>query len=131
MNKNGVVALVAMIATSAYSQNIGVSVNGESVQFSGVGPQRVDGRVMVPLRGVMEKLGAYVSYHAFTKTVNATRGDVDLQLVLGQRRAILNGKEVMLDVPAMEYRGSTLVPLRFMGEYRFRREDEQGSQDAE
>lgn len=116
MNKNGVVALVAMIATSAYSQNIGVSVNGESVQFSGVGPQRVDGRVMVPLRGVMEKLGAYVSYHASTKTVNATRGDVDLQLVLGQRRAILNGKEVMLDVPAMEYRGSTLVPLRFMGE---------------
>lgn len=64
----------------------------------------------------MEKLGAYVSYQAATKTVTANRGDVDLQLTLGQRRAILNGREVMLDVPAMEYRGSTLVPLRFMSE---------------
>jgi hypothetical protein len=117
MLKSGVLALGLSLAAGACAQTIGVFVNGEPVQFSGgIGAQRVEGRVMVPLRGVMEKLGAYVSYQASTKTVTANRGDVDLQLTLGQRRAILNGRDVMLDVPAMEYRGSTLVPLRFMSE---------------
>ncbi|AIE87516.1 stalk domain-containing protein [Fimbriimonas ginsengisoli] len=98
------------------AQGISVNVNGQPVSFPGVGPQQVSGRVMVPLRGVMEKLGAYVGYEASTRTVTATRGDIDLQLRLGDRVARLNGREVTLDVPAMEYRGSTLVPLRFMGE---------------
>jgi hypothetical protein len=104
------------LIVSAWAQGIGVFVDGEPVMFSGVGPQKIGGRVLVPLRGVMEKLGAYVSYQAGTRTVTANRGDVDLQLTLGRREALLNGRTVLLDVPAMEYRGSTLVPLRFMGE---------------
>jgi hypothetical protein len=108
-------AACALVATSL-AQGISVNVNGHPVSFSGVGPQQINGRVMVPLRGVMEQLGAYVGYDAATRTVTATRGDIDLQLRLGQRLAKLNGREVTLDVPAMEYRGSTLVPLRFMGE---------------
>lgn len=116
MLKTGVLALGLAITGSSFAQTINVFVNGEPVRFAGVPPQRIDGRVLVPLRGVMEKLGAYVSYQASTKTVTANRGDVDLQLTLGQKIAVLNGREVTLDVPAMEYRGSTLVPLRFMGE---------------
>src|SRR5690349_9411416 len=108
-----VLAGILMLAGIAASQSISVSVDGEPVRFSGVGPQKIEGRILVPLRGVMEKLGAYVTYQASTKTVVATRGDVDIQLTLGQRRATVNGKDVMLDVPAMEFRGSTLVPLRF------------------
>jgi len=116
MLRLGVIIASISLAMPGFAQTITVFVNGEPVQFTGVPPQKIGGRVLVPLRGVMEKLGAYVSYQAATKTVVAQRGDVDLQLTLGQRRAILNGREVMLDVPAMEYRGSTLVPLRFMGE---------------
>lgn len=110
--------MVASVALAGFAsaQDIGVRVNGQDVRFSGVGPQRVQGRVMVPLRGVMERLGAYVSYNAAGRTVTATRGDVDLQLRIGERTAMVNGRQVMLDVPAQEYQGSTLVPLRFMGE---------------
>ncbi len=116
MFKQGLILCGIAASCLSVSQGISVYVNGEPVMFSGAGPQRVSGRVLVPLRGVMEKMGAYVSYQAATKTVTANRGDVDLQLTLGQRIATLNGRQVMLDVPAMEYRGSTLVPLRFMGE---------------
>lgn len=116
MLRVGVVLASVLLAAIGFAQSITVFVNGEPVQFTGVPPQKIDGRVLVPLRGVMEKLGAYVSYQASTRTVVAQRGDVDIQLTLGQRRAMVNGREVMLDVPAMEYRGSTLVPLRFMGE---------------
>jgi hypothetical protein len=109
-------AAIAAIAAFASSQAITVFIDGEPVKFTGIGPQRVEGRVLVPLRGVMEKLGAYVSYQASTRTVTATKGDIDLTLRIGERTAIVNGRAVTLDVPAQEVRGSTLVPLRFMSE---------------
>lgn len=97
-------------------QAISVRVNGDPVAFPGVGPQQIGGRVLVPLRGVMEKLGAYVGYEPGTKTVTASRSGVDLTLRLGERSAIVNGRTVGLDVPAQEFHGSTMVPLRFVGE---------------
>ncbi|RYZ74664.1 MAG: copper amine oxidase N-terminal domain-containing protein [Proteobacteria bacterium] len=104
------------LATTGAAQTIRVTVNGDPVTFNGVGPQSVGGRILVPLRGVMEKLGAYVGFDGPSKTVTANRGDVDLTLILGERTARLNGRAVTLDVPAQQVRGSTLVPLRFMGE---------------
>lgn len=84
--------------------------------FSGTGPQSIGGRVLVPLRGVMEKLGAFVEYDAASKTVVAQKGNIDVSLQIGSRLARVNGVERMLDVPAMTIRGTTMVPLRFMGE---------------
>lgn len=95
---------------------IHVSVNGEPVAFTGIGPQQVQGRVMVPLRGVLEKLGAFVDWVPSTRSVVASRGNMDLELQIGSRSARVNGKEVTLDVPAMTLGGSTMVPLRFVGE---------------
>lgn len=96
--------------------DIKVTVNGEPVAFSGVGPQKIQGRVMVPLRGVMEKIGAFVGWDAPTKTVRAQKGNIDLSMVLGASTATVNGKTVALDVPAQQILGVTMVPLRFMGE---------------
>ncbi len=107
---------VSLLALPAIAQQIEVTVNGEPVRFSGIGPQQVQGRVMVPLRGVLEKLGAYVDWVPSTRTVVATRGDLDIQLPLGGRIARVNGREVLMDVPAMTMSGSTMVPLRFVGE---------------
>jgi hypothetical protein len=109
-------ALASAMVSSAFAQGISVVVNGETIQFRNVGPIQREGRVLVPLRGVMEKLGAYVSYDAATKRVTANRGDVDIELRIGERMATVNGSLVSLDAPAIEYRGSTMVPLRFMGE---------------
>ncbi len=111
-----VFALFSITLSQGFSQNIGVSINGEPIQFTSAGPQSVNGRVLVPLRGVMEKLGAYVGWDASTQTVTATRGDIDIELRIGERVAKVNGRAVSLDVPAQVYRGTTLVPLRFMGE---------------
>ena len=111
-----ITAVMSAFVGTAYGQQIHVNVNGQPVVFENVGPQQINGRVLVPLRGVMEKLGAYVGYAAATRTVTATRGDIDLQLRIGDRTAQVNGKEIHLDVPATEYNGSTLVPLRFVGE---------------
>lgn len=111
-------ASTALLVLSAVGRadHIKVEVNGEPVIFSGAGPQKISGRVLVPLRGVLEKLGAFVDWTPATQTVIASRGNLDLQLKIGSRTAIVNGQEVALDVPATTIAGSTMVPLRFVGE---------------
>ena len=113
----GVAAGIALLAAGGVrAQNIGVRINGEPVEFTGFGPRQIEGRVMVPLRGVLEKLGAAVDWVPATHTVVASRGDLDLELPIGSRTARVNGRDVPLDVPAMTLGGSTMVPLRFVGE---------------
>jgi hypothetical protein len=95
---------------------IGVNVDGRAVVFSGTPPQQVQGRVLVPLRGVLEAMGAYVEYQAATGTILASKGATQIRMRLGDRNAVVNGSNVTLDVPAMSVGGRTMVPLRFVGE---------------
>ncbi len=75
-----------------------------------------DGRVMVPLRGIFESLGADVLFDNATRTIKATKGDRVVELALGSREAMINGQMSYLDVPASSSGGRTLVPLRFVSE---------------
>ncbi len=105
------------VAGIAQAQNgISVFVNGDPIAFNGVGPQEVNGRVLVPLRGVLEKLGAYVDWDPAGQLVTAQRGDTSINLHIGSTQARVNNQPVTLDVPAEIYHGSTMVPLRFMSE---------------
>lgn len=104
------------LCAPAQAQRIRVELNGERVPFYGTQPRQVDGRVMVPLRGVLEKMGATVDWMPSTQTVIASKGDMDLELPIGSRNARVNDRTVRLDVPAMTIAGSTMVPLRFVSE---------------
>ncbi len=98
------------------AQAISVTVNGQPVQFLDIGPQQIAGRTLVPVRGVLEKLGATVAYVPQTQTVVASTAKMDIQLKIGSNIAVVNGKNVTLDVAAQEIRDHTFVPLRFLGE---------------
>jgi hypothetical protein len=86
------------------------------VDFSGQPPVSQGGRVLVPLRGVLEKLGAYVQYDSAARVITALKGDLNIRLPIGGRQATVNERPVSLDVPAQIVNGSTLVPLRFVAE---------------
>ena len=109
-----VMALMVLSATSL--AQIKVNVDGNPVAFTGTGPTKVGGRVLVPLRGVMEKLGATVEWTPSLQRIDANKGSTKVVLIIGQRNAEVNGNTVSLDVPAMIIGGSTMVPLRFVGE---------------
>jgi hypothetical protein len=108
--------MAAMGATLASAQTVRVTVDGDPVNFSGTTPRIMGSRVMVPLRGVFEQMGANVEWDSSSRTVSAVDGDTDVELKIGDRRAIVDGKVVMLDVPAMLVGGRTMVPLRFLSE---------------
>jgi hypothetical protein len=92
-----------------------VKVNGEVLSCD-VPPVKIGGRIMAPLRSIFEALGAKVDWNASTKTIVAVGEAANVQLVIGNQRAIVNGKSVTLDTPAMIIRGATMVPVRFVSE---------------
>jgi len=108
--------LAAGMAQGQAGSDISVTVNGQPVLFQGLGPQQINGRTMVPVRGVLEKLGANISYNNATQTVTASTPTIDIQLKIGARTAIVNATRVTLDVPAQSIQDHTFVPLRFLGE---------------
>lgn len=107
---------VATVAAMASADPPQVTVNHQPVDFSGQPPIEQDGRVLVPLRGVLEKLGAYVEYDTAKRTVTAMQGDKHIVLPLDSNQATIDGRPVTLDVPARSINGSTMVPLRFVAE---------------
>ena len=102
--------------TATLGAPITVTIDGRSLAFPGVGPQMVQNRVMVPLRGIFEALGASVLWDGPTKTVSANRELTNVQLRIGDHTGFVNGQPVRMDVPAMLRFGTTMVPLRFISE---------------
>ena len=92
-----------------------VFVDGQPVAFD-VPPQIEYGRVLVPLRGVFERLGAVVGWDDQTQTVLAQRGATSVSLVIGNTTAMIDGQPAAMDVPAMLVGGRTMVPLRFVSQ---------------
>jgi hypothetical protein len=115
-NVGAAAALLCLGSASALAQNIAVHVNGDPVYFRDQGPTTRSGRVLVPLRGVLEKMGADVFWNSQSQLVTATRGTNEIRLPIGSRIATVDGREVTLDVPASMINGRTMVPLRFVSE---------------
>jgi iron complex transport system substrate-binding protein len=118
-----VIALVAALITGLlipFSQvgaasKISVVKDGKALSFD-VAPQIVNGRTMVPYRGIAESLGAKVAWNDKTRTVTVTDSGQTLKLTIGSKIAYKGSQRVNLDSAPIIVNGRTLVPLRFVGE---------------
>ena len=97
------------------SDDIKISINNKQVQFDQM-PVKVNDRVLVPLRGIFETLGAVVSWDDSTSTATAIKGDVEISLSIGNTEAFVSGAKKTLDVPSQLINGRTMVPVRFISE---------------
>ncbi len=113
------VVMAAGLAAGAIAQTpapyVWVFVDNQPVAFD-VPPAITGGRVLVPLRGVFERLGAIVAWDDGTQTVLAERGQTTVSLRIGSTQAMINGQPAYMDVPAMLVSGRTMVPLRFVSQ---------------
>jgi peptide/nickel transport system substrate-binding protein len=107
--------LFSMVQGITAAESIKINLNGENLSLD-QSPILKEGRVLVPLRGIFEKLGATVDWNGETKTIIASKGETKITLTIGKEIALKNNMGVTLDVPAQIINGSTMVPLRFVGE---------------
>jgi hypothetical protein len=107
---------ILLYSSIAAQTPVTVSLNEQEVNFPNGQPIQVNGRVLVPLRSVFQETGASVKWVAETRTVEAVFDDIDVELQIGSQTAYINKKEVTLDVAPQIVNGSTMIPLRFVGE---------------
>lgn len=103
-------------ASNELATAIRVRVNGDAVNFTSGEPVEAGDSILVPMRGIFEKLGARVQYDPKTQTIHATRGDTDISLRTGADVAIVNGQSRPLSAPAQIVGETAVVPLRFISE---------------
>lgn len=97
------------------SQEILVTLDGKKLSFT-QNPIIIEGRTMVPLRGIFEELGATVDWNGETQTVTAKKGETEIVLTIGDKAAYVNGRARVLDQPGVIVNSTTLVPVRFIAE---------------
>jgi hypothetical protein len=102
-------------AASAATDAIQVRLNGQAVELADRPVQR-DNRVLVPMRGLFEALGAKVEWIQRHQTVYAEKQDTMVILVVGSSQAAVGAITVELDAPARIINDRIYVPLRFVGE---------------
>ncbi|NBI29913.1 stalk domain-containing protein [Chengkuizengella marina] len=94
------------------TEEIFVIINGE-VQSYTQQPIVMNNTIMVSLRGIFEVLGADVKWDQTTKTVKATKSEIEIVLTIGDEVIKVNDKSIILQHPSISINGSTMIPLRF------------------
>ena len=99
-------------ATVFANDEVSVTINGHAVVFEGQGPAIVDGRTLVPVRGVFETVGFEVTWDNATRTATLSNDDYEVRITVGNNTFTTNGVNHTLDVPAQIIGGRTMVPIR-------------------
>src|SRR5579862_5741474 len=87
-----------MASAQSFTGAVQVTVDGNPVAFSAAQPQVMGGRVLVPLRGVFEQLGADVEWDQDSQTVTVVGGGRNIKLRIGSFDASVDGRVVSMDV---------------------------------
>jgi len=99
----------------AADPTVSVVIDSQPVTFD-VPPMIDNGRTLVPLRAIFEKMGATVTWDDATKTASAVKGDITVVVAIGSVSPSINGVVKTIDVPAKIVNSRTLAPLRFVCE---------------
>lgn len=129
--KNTIAAIAALsiFTSTAYAMNgtpinIGVTVNGEAVEFADQQPIILNDRTLLPVRGVMEAMGKTVSWDSENNRAIVTDGITTVSLGIGDEimikevlvDALAVTEEITLDSVPVNVNDRTLLPIRAVAE---------------
>lgn len=93
-----------------------IVVDGK-ILYCDVPPVRINNRILVPIKPIIEALNADFTWHGEEQRLICFRGVYSLDLKIGATTADIIGYQTAnLDVPARIIQGRTFVPIRTVGE---------------
>ncbi|MFC3801185.1 N-acetylmuramoyl-L-alanine amidase [Cohnella sp. GCM10012308] len=118
------VLLAALIFGLSFAGQASAQTSGATIILDGqaLSLQKKDkieiikGSVMVPLRVIAENLALLVTWNQQNAQVKILTGTGDIELTIGRMTASVGGAELKLNAAPVNRSGTTLVPLRFIGE---------------
>lgn len=102
------------IATFA-SETIYVTLDGNYIEFD-VKPQIINGRTMVPIRAIFEKMGATVEWDGSTSSAICTKDGTVVKMTVNSVDMYINNQLTKMDVSPVVIDGRTLAPARYVAE---------------
>jgi len=117
----GVCALVLLsallfAAEVVNAQQIRVTVNGTFVNFPDAQPIIIEGRTLVPMRGVFEQMGFVGDWNPHTETSTLVRSGMVVAVRRGDPFFTVNGIQNFPEVPPQLLGGRFMIPLRAVAE---------------
>ncbi len=109
------IMIISLVPTVMAYETAKVTFDGAELDFD-VPPMIINGRTMVPVRKIVEAMGADVAYDEKTETVTTELNGKVVRLVINSKEIEIDGIKKELDVPAMEIDGRTLIPTRALAE---------------
>nr|WP_275984152.1 copper amine oxidase N-terminal domain-containing protein [Paenibacillus hamazuiensis] len=103
------------LPAAAAREPVKVFVDTTKISFQ-VEPQIVNGTTLVQFRPLFETMGMEVKWEEAKQQVTGTRPGLTIVLRINDPKATVNGEQVNLSESAQIVDGSTMVPLRFIGE---------------
>lgn len=100
---------------AATTKTIGIFLDGKQVTLE-TPPFIVNGRTLVPLRGIFEKLGATVDWNKLTGQAIIKTKNTEIILEVGNKSVLVDGQIKTLDSPTQIQEDRTFVPFRFVAE---------------
>ncbi len=103
------------IKEETQEDGIKVLIDGEKL-ICDQPPVIIEGRTLVPMRAIFEKLGATVSWDGETSTASGEKDGKTVSFVIGESFIGINGEKTALDVPAQIISDRTMIPARAVAE---------------
>jgi hypothetical protein len=92
-----------------------VFINGNKLN-SEVNPQIINGSTFVPLRAIAEALNFKVSWNSEQRKVTLQNTAQNIEFKIGSKQVNANGKNLSIETCPYIVEGSTMIPVRFIGE---------------
>lgn len=108
-----VLMLFACLNVSA--QNISVELDANKLEFD-TPPVNIEGRVLVPVRAILEAMGATVLWNETQRTVTSNLENTTVVMTIESNEMKINGEKKTIDVPAKIIGDRTMVPARAITE---------------
>lgn len=109
------VLVLMMSLVTAYADEIIINIDSVKVEFNDdYGFPFIDenSRTLVPFRATLEKYGAEVKWNDENKTAIAVKGDITVEVPIGENYIIKDGDKIPVDTAAKVVSGRTYLPIR-------------------
>lgn len=94
---------------------ISVLLNGKALSFE-TSPIEDNGSILVPMRSILEEMGAVIQWSPETQTVVVQLNDTKLMYTIGELVAYQNRNELRLVTPGRIVGGASFIPVSLIAE---------------
>ncbi|MBB3110510.1 exopolysaccharide biosynthesis protein [Paenibacillus phyllosphaerae] len=91
------------------------TVGGQAMKLDAA-PVALNGTTYLPLRFVTDAMGATIGWDQTAKRVSVLRGGHLLEMWIGQKSFLLDGKRLSSEIAPISRNGRTMVPIRLVSE---------------